>query len=57
MVHELQEGSQGESQHLTVTKKKKKRKEKECSDKQVGSKEEFSLDRLSRKMSPNTIDK
>lgn len=23
MVHELQEGSQGESQHLTVTKKKK----------------------------------
>lgn len=26
MVHELQEGSQGESQHLTVTKKKKKRK-------------------------------
>lgn len=55
MVHELQEGSQGESQHLTVTKKKKK--EKECSDKQVGSKEEFSSDRLSRKMSPNTIDK
>lgn len=26
MVHELQEGSQGESQHLTVTKKKKKKR-------------------------------